>query len=386
MRRLTVMLLVSDLRHQGGEGQLLDLARGIDKSRFRVLLAMLSTGGMWEHGLGDVRGVELRVLDTRGKWDPGTPLRLASLLRTEEVDVLQALAPGTTVPGMAAAMIARTPVKVLAERMSEQSRGVGGFLERRLARFADVIVTESEAGARALIARGVKHERLHVIYDGVSPGRVGTHRAERNRVRDELGVSDDSWLIGLAADLTEQTDHGTFLQAASIVRAEVPGTKFLVVGEGPLRSELARRAAVLGLNGSLIMAGYQQRHAPYIGAMDVAVLPPGNAEASADFGLAAMGLGRPIVATDIGANSELFEFGEVGLVVPPGNPIILAHAILEVMRHPDAVERMRARGRKTFSERFTLERMVSEHEALYRDLWRRREARRARGEAEPVSS
>lgn len=382
MRRLTVLLLVNDLRDRGGERQLLDLARGLDKGRHRVLLAMLRADGAWDRGLAGVRDIELRALGSRGCWDPAAAWHLASLLRTEGVDVLHALSPDAAAIGLAAGMMARTPVKVLGERAGEPS----GLVQRRLRRFAGAIVIDSEAGARRLVRQGVGQERLTVIYDGVSPERVRTHRAERNRIRHELGVPDEGWLIGLAADLTDDTDHGNFLQAASIVRAEVPGTKFLVVGEGPLRAEMARRAAVLGLDGSLIMAGHQRQQAPYIGAMDVAVLPPGNPEASADFGLAAMGLGRPIVATDVGAVSELFAFGDVGLVVPPGNPIILAHAVLELMRHPEAVERMRARGRKTFSERFTLERMVSEYEALYRDLWRRREGRRPSSEAEPASS
>jgi glycosyltransferase involved in cell wall biosynthesis len=189
-------------------------------------------------------------------------------------------------------------------------------------------------------------------------------------MRGEYGVLDESWLIGIVASLTPAKDHASFLQAASIVRAEVPGTKFLLVGDGPLRSELMRRAAVLGLNGSVIFAGHQMRVAPYIGAMDVAVLSSCDQEGCSNFLLEAMGLGRPIVATDVGSNQELFPGGEAGLIVPPGNPLILAHAILEVMRHPDAAERMQRRSREIFRQRFTLPTMIAEYEDLYADLWR----------------
>jgi glycosyltransferase involved in cell wall biosynthesis len=123
-----------------------------------------------------------------------------------------------------------------------------------------------------------------------------------------------------------------------------------------------RRAAVLGLNGRVIFAGHQMRVAPYIGAMDVAVLSSSVHEGCSNFLLEAMGLGRPIVTTGAGGNEELFPGGEAGLIVPPSNPLILAHAILEIMRHPDAAE--------IFRQRFSLPTMIAEYEDLYADLWR----------------
>ena len=215
------------------------------------------------------------------------------------------------------------------------------------------------------------------------PKRLRTNVEERQKLRHGMGVLDESWLIGIAADLTRATDYGSFLQGASIVRAEVPGTKFLIVGDGPLRAELKRRMTLLGLDGSVVMAIHPVRRAPYIAAMDVAVLPSSD-DGSSTFVQEAMGLGRPCVTTGDGGTDSLFRSGDAGLVVPPDNPIILAHAILEIMRHPEAVERMRERGREVFREKFALSRVVAAHEDLYTDLWRRYEQSRARGAAETV--
>lgn len=381
-RLLTVMLLVNGLDAGGPEQQFVELARGLDKSRFRVLMTSLSESTLLEDELRGTTEVELQSLGTRGRWDPTALPRLISLLRRERVDAMQPFGTPAMVFGVAAALIAGTPVRIATERCghrpnSHLGSSIWRFFEDRLMRSADAIVPDSEAGARRLVSRGIPNERVRVIYDGVATERLRTNLAEREALRSELGVLDESWLIGVSARLTPEMDHGCFLQAASIVRAEVPGTKFLVVGEGMLRTELQRRATILGLDGSIIFAGSQARLAPYIGAMDVAVLPPGDPGAVTAFGLEAMGLGRPIVATDIGSNSELFPMGEAGLIVPPNNPIILAHAILEVMRRPDAVERMRTHGREIFSERFTMRRMISSYEELYSDLWHRYEARQA---------
>jgi len=383
MRRLTVMFLANDLR-VGGAEQLFELARGLDSERFRVLVATTCSSDPYADGLTGIAGVELHSLERRVAWDPMALPRLVTLLRREQVDVIQPLQHPATLLGLAAGIIARVPVKVVGARGSTHPGRPWRSLQARLTGMADAVVPNSEANARVMINRGVKSEKVRLIHDGVAPERVRTNPAEREKLRHDLGVLDESWLIGIAAGLTAATDHGSFLQAASIVRAEVPGTRFLVVGDGPLRAELQRRSTILGLDGSVILASHPVRMAAYIGAMDVAVLPSSEDCGCPGFLLEAMALGRPIVTTGVGSNEELFRSGEAGLIVPPDNPIILAHAILELMRHPEAVEQMRERGREIFRERFTLRRMIVAHEDLYIDLWRRYEQRRTRGEAEAL--
>jgi glycosyltransferase involved in cell wall biosynthesis len=391
MRRLTVMLLVNDLRIGGAERQLVELARGLDRERFRVIVTTLYSGQPFEADLRDCPTVDVIPLERRGKFDFGALFRLVGILRREEVDIIQPFLTPATAFGMAAAMIAGTPVKIVTERCGVRLNTSPGnnlyrFVEDRLARFADAVIPNSEAGARYVLSRGISREKVRVIYNGVAPERVDTDLAERQELRARLGVSDENWLIGIVASLTPAKDHGTFLQAASIVRAEVPGTRFMLVGDGPLRAELQKRASLLGLDGSVIFAGHQMNVASYIGAMDVAALSSCDHEGCSNFLLEAMGLGRPIVATDIGGNRELFESGDAGLLVPPRNPLILAHAILEVMRREEATDRMRKRGREIFQERFTLPRMVSAYEDLYGELWENHEVRsgESRAAAETV--
>jgi glycosyltransferase involved in cell wall biosynthesis len=374
------MLLVNDLRVGGAERQLVELARGLDKARFRVIVATLYPGQPFESDLWGCDGVELVSLDRRGKFDFGTLPKLVGILRREQVDIIQPFLTPATAFGMTAAMIARTPVKIVTERCGLRlnthfANNAWRFVEDRLTRFTDAVVPNSEAGAKYVRSRGIAREKVQVIYNGVAPDRVRTSMQERNAIRSEWGVLDDSWLIGIVASLTPAKDHGTFLQAASIIRAEAPGTKFMIVGDGPLREELKRRATILGLDGSVIFAGHQMNVAPYIGAMDIAMLSSCDHEGCSNFLLEAMGLGRPLIATDVGGNDELVRMGETGILVPPRNPLILAHAALEVMRHPEPTDRMREGARRFFNERFTLERMVASYEELYDDLWRAREER-----------
>lgn len=389
MRRLTVMLLVNDLRIGGAERQLVELARGLDKTRFRVIVTTLYSGQPLEAELRHCPGVELRSVERRGKFDATALGRLVQLLRREQVDVIQPFLTPATAFGMAAAMIAQTPVKIVTERCGVRlnthfGNDVYRFFEDRMTLFANAAIPNSHAGARYLLSRGIEGHKVRVIYNGVASDRVSVDPRERRQLRHALGVFDDSWVIGIVASLTPAKDHASFLQAAAIVRKEAPDATFLIVGDGPLRAELAQRVSALGLDDCVILAGHQMRVAPYIAAMDLAVLSSCDHEGCSNFLLEAMGLGRPIVATDVGGNRELVSNGDAGLIVPVGRPVKLAEAILQVMQDPEIAEHMRRRGPEIFRERFSLSTMVAAYENLYVEAWndlRRKHGRREAPEA-----
>jgi glycosyltransferase involved in cell wall biosynthesis len=373
-RKLGVGLLVNDLRIGGAERQLIELARGLDKSRFRVLVATLYSGQPLERELRHAPGVDLVSLERKGKWDFGVVRRLALLLRDHEVGIIQPFLTPSTAFGLAAALMARTPVKIVTERCGVRLNTSPGnkayrFVEDRLTRFADAVVPNSEAGRDYVLSRGISEDKVRVIYNGVAPERSTCEPDDRNAVRALHGIRPDEPVVGIVASLTPAKDHETFLLAASIIRQHVPSTRFLIVGDGPLRERLEARAAELGLSGTAVFAGHRTQVAPYIGAMDVAVLSSCDHEGCSNFLLEAMGLSRPVVATDVGGNRELFSSGEAGLFVEPGDAVAMATATLRILTAPYLAEEFGARGRTVFERRFTLPTMVRAYENLYTALW-----------------
>jgi len=389
-RRLSVALLVNDLRMGGAERQLVELAKGLDKARFRVLVVTLYSGQPLEKELRDADGVTLISLERSGKYDFRTVLRLASLLRRERVDIVQPFLTPATFFGLAAALLARTPVKIATERCGLRLNTHLGnrayrFAEDRLTRFADAVVPNSEAGREYVLSRGIPDRNVRVVYNGVSPDRADVAPGEAEAVREALGVGPEGKLAGIVASLQPAKDHETFLQAAAIVRRSLPDARFAIVGDGPLRDALEQRSRELGLDSCTTFAGPQLRVAPYIAAFDVAVLSSCDHEGCSNFLLEAMALGRPLVATDIGGNRELFTSGGAGFLVPAGEPDAMAAAIVGVLQHAEAAARMSRESLATFSARFTLGGMVRAYEELYLELWEQKSL--SRGDqpvAEPV--
>jgi glycosyltransferase involved in cell wall biosynthesis len=378
--KVKVLLMTDDLRPGGAERQLVELAKGLDKERFRVLVMTLYPGQPLERELEGQEGIRLLSLNRKGKFDFGILLPLVRLLRREEVHVIQPFLSPATFFGLTAALLARVPVKVVTERCGVRRNTKFGenlyrFVEDRLTRFADVAVANSQSGAHFLASRGISAEKTRVIYNGVNSERVAANEVELAALRASLGIPAAALVVGIVASLTAAKDYPTFLSSARIVLDALPSARFLIVGDGPLRQELEATAAQLGLADSVLFAGHQMRVAPFIGSFDVAVLSSCDYEGCSNYLLEAMGLGRPVVATDIGGNRELVHQGETGLLVPPRDPGALASAVLTLLGDRALASRLVDAARTRFQAGFSVPTMVRQYEQLYEELLQKKGVR-----------
>jgi glycosyltransferase involved in cell wall biosynthesis len=81
--------------------------------------------------------------------------------------------------------------------------------------------------------------------------------------------------------------------------------------------------------------------------------------------LEAMAAGVPVVATAVGGTPELITHGVTGVLVAPGRPEELADALVALLEDASRAEALRVAARRRVEERFSLDRMVAAHEALY---------------------
>jgi glycosyltransferase involved in cell wall biosynthesis len=378
--KASVLLMTDDLRPGGAERQLVELAKGLDKERFRALVVTLYPGQPLETELEGQEGIRLLSLNRKGKFDFGILLPLVRLLRRENIHVIQPFLSPATFFGLSAALLAQVPARVVTERCGVRrdtrlGENLYRFAEDRLTRFADVAVANSESGREFLVSRGIAAEKTRVIYNGVNEERVTTSEAEVGALRARLGIEAEAPVIGIVASLTPAKDFPTFLRSVAIVRDSAPSARFLIVGEGPLRPELEEMAVRLGLADSVLFVGHQMRVAPFIGGFDVSVLSSCDYEGCSNYLLEAMGLGRPVVATDIGGNRELVRHGETGLLVPPRDPGALAAAVLTLLDDRALASRLADAARERFRARFSVPTMVRQYEQLYEELLRKKGVR-----------
>jgi glycosyltransferase involved in cell wall biosynthesis len=159
------------------------------------------------------------------------------------------------------------------------------------------------------------------------PGQAG-----RDLFRDEWGITPEKKLIGLVGRLDPVKGHPIFLEAARILAAKRADLVFVCVGDGPepYRLQLRRLGAEFGLGERLIWTGsraYADMPNVYR-ALDLLCLPS-HSEGFGNVIGEAMACGVPCVATRVGGVPEIV--GDLGIIVPPGDPAALARGVLEAL-------------------------------------------------------
>jgi rhamnosyl/mannosyltransferase len=147
--------------------------------------------------------------------------------------------------------------------------------------------------------------------------------------------------------------------------------KLLIVGDGPMVTELHDQAQALGVTDRVVFVGRVSDEAlpSYYGAADLFVLPA--SERSEAFGLVlveAMSSGLPLVSTELGTGtSYVNRHGESGLVVPPKDSMALAEAINRLLADEMLRHRL-AKGALARSESFSMGVMLEAIERVYAEL------------------
>jgi glycosyltransferase involved in cell wall biosynthesis len=357
----------------GAEQQLLELVRGLDKRRFRPIVAPLHRGGTRDAELNSMDGIDVVYLDRSHKFDFSPIWKLVRLLRERHVNIVQPFVSPASFFGLLAGMIAGTPVKIATERGGvRRAPGLGGrlylFAASKLLRFVDVAVANSEAGRQMLRRDGISDSRIMVVANGVSFDRLDVSPERVAQHRQRLGADSTTPVIGILATLKPAKGQDTYLRAAAEIARHHPTARFAVVGDGPLRADLEALARDLGISHRVTFFGNQQRVADFLSLFDVLVSASRDNEGHSNSILEAMAVGVPVVATNIGGSRELVEHGRTGLLVPPDDHGQIASAVEVILDDPDAASAMAARARALVDERFGLERMVSEYASLYERL------------------
>jgi glycosyltransferase involved in cell wall biosynthesis len=222
--------------------------------------------------------------------------------------------------------------------------------------------------------------KLVTICNGIDPGPflMATQDSHVQAIREELGIPHGQILIGNTGRLAPQKDNGTLVRALVSLKSWLPDLSFalLIIGDGPDRSRLECLVQSLGLNSHVYFLGFRKDIVELLAALDVFVSPSLWEGLSISI-LEAMAAARPIITTSILANAELIEHEVTGLLVPPGDPELLARAIARFIREPDLAQRCAMTARKRVLEYYTIDRMFQETWDLYINLLNEKQPGRA---------
>jgi glycosyltransferase involved in cell wall biosynthesis len=372
------LLLVTDtsISFSGGSERFLrNLATLLPRDRYAVTLVELDAGhhaGAGRHGLADADHVDLRTLPVDAIYGPGgwRALRaLRRMLREEDFDIVQSQHEKSDLFN---ALLPRRP-----GRLHLSNRRDMGFKKsaklKRLFRLLnprfDCVVAPSQAILGELAgSEGLDAARMLWIPNGVDTRRFRPRQgAEREAMRQALGLPADAIAFGCVARLTPEKRHVDLVEAFARVHAAEPRARLLLLGDGPLRGEVEARAEALGVAGAIVPLGMRADVESILPALDAGVLAS-STEGMSNAILELMACGLPVVATAVGGNPSLVREGVTGLLAPPCDPPALGEAMSALAADPGLRLRLGAAGRARIEREFSLAAMVRAFDQAYQRL------------------
>ena len=233
------------------------------------------------------------------------------------------------------------------------------------------VICCAEAGRRARLASGFPAALLEVIPNGVDCAQFRRDPDARARVRRELGVAQDTLLIGMPARWHIDKHHALLCAAAKQVLVSYPHARFVLCGDGMHSGNTALMAmiAATGQAQAFHLLGFRSDMAALLAALDVGVLSS-RTEAFPNVIVETMACAVPFVATAVGDVAAMIgEQGEAGRVVAADNVQALAAALLEVLQlSAEEREMMGEKARARVVANFSLAATVARYAAAYRTV------------------
>ena len=368
---LNVLQLIPTLDRSGAEKQMVLLAEGLPRDRFRVEVAALTRLGPLEADLIHA-GIPVTAIGKRHKVDPLALERLTRFLRRKRFDVVQTWIYAADTYGRVAAHRAGVPVVVTAEMAVDLWKGRSErAVDRFLARWTDRIVGNSQAVSdfyRDTV--GIPAAKLAVIPSGIADDEPPPE-VDPAAVRRELGLPADCPLALFVGRLAEQKGVADLLSALDLLRHVRPDLRTLIVGDGPLRERLeaTARAYELVEPRRAYFLGHRNDVPRLLASCDLLVLPS-LYEGMPNVVLEAMRFRKPVVATAAPGTTEVVVDNATGLLVPLRKPPALARAIRQIVDDPALADRLGAAGRSRVETEFGVDRMIARFADLYESLAR----------------
>jgi len=325
------------------------------------------------------RGVEPVIVPALGRalslvGDLRTIWTLYRLMRRYQPDVVHTHTAKAGFTGRVAAWLAGVPVivhtfhgHVFRGYFSPAKTKIFLLLERLTARLSDAVITLTEALKREIADEFhvTRRDRIVVLPLGFDLSPFLSAERKNGAFRREWGIPDNALLIGIVGRMVPVKNHALFLEAAAKVRAARPDARFALVGDGELRAEIEARADSLGLREAVIFTGWQRDLARVYADLDALVISSVN-EGTPVSVIEALASGCPVITTAVGGLPDLLEGGKLGALVPSGDAAALAAALLDPTTPPPDADT-----RRLMHQRYSVDRLVADLDALYRTLLRK---------------
>jgi glycosyltransferase involved in cell wall biosynthesis len=363
---ITVLSIIDTGGPGGAETVFAQTTTRLDPRRFRSVAVVGGPG--WLATRLNENGLDPHVVPAKGSFNIRYLTKLHRLARQSRADVIVAHLYGSAIYGSLLGRALSIPViSVLHGQTDVSSDGRLAALKRGIVKFGShrvVFVSERLKGHLAPRLRLPAHQCV-VIPNGVDTNAF--HPCRDRSLREDLGLADETCLVGAIGNVRAPKAYDVLLQAAHILLGGSRRFHFVIAGDcsGKLGEQLLQLRGTLGLDAHVTFLGLRPDVARILNNLDVFVLSS-TTEGFSIACIEAMACGVPVIATRSGGPEEILE-GCAGVLVPARDPDAIARAVEQVTASRDFAAALTAAATKRVHEEYSLAEMLSRYESLLTD-------------------
>ncbi len=372
-RKINILFIIPSLGTGGAERQVVDLINGLSRDRFNLFLFTFGNRLDLLESLDRDR-LGFYHHPRRNKLDLSAVGEIAAIIKREKIDIVHATLQIAVLFGLLGKVWALRKVKLVSAlhttlNISRRGDLFDRFVYAPVMFFCHRIITVCR-NQQAYWSR--KHPRLSkkfmTIYNGIDSDkfRDTLSAAEKRALRTSLGIRAGEFVAAVVAMLKPGKGHEYAFQAVRALNDGGTGLKLLLIGDGDSRRELEALSEKLSLSKNLVWLGYQKDPRPFLSLSDV-ILVPSVAESFPMAILEALSMGKPVIASRVGGNSEVIKDGENGFLVPARDVESLAEKVRILQEDAGLRERLSRQARESVKQ-FSLAEMVARTESFLTGL------------------
>ena len=352
----------------GAQNVLLNILDGLNRSKYRPIVALLEKG--WLEETLRSKGYEVIIVNSTNKsFDWRLIKDLLSICKKNKVKLIHAHLFDSGIYASIVGLLARTPVAITLHGQVDWKKSSYPVIDKIkliiINSIANHIIYVSENLKKYYEELGVKKRKGIRIYNGINLDQFVP--LPKEDIRLSMGFSYSDILMGSVGHVRPWRGYEFLIDAAEMVVKLYPKARFIIVGNTVDENYYQRLVSKVNkkkLQNNILFLGFRTNIREILSALDLFVLP----SISEGFSLVtveAMAAGKPVVGTNSGGPAEIVDDGVTGYMVPPADSGALAEKILVLLKDYCLAESMGKAGHLRAEERFSLERMIDNYHALY---------------------
>ena len=230
-------------------------------------------------------------------------------------------------------------------------------------RYFDLVLTVSY-DIQNKFSKFIEQNKLLTLHNFIDVANLKPSKAPMS-IRDEFGIESDDIVIGSAGRMMPVKAYDVFLDMAEIILRDRQDVKFILAGDGPLKSALQDSARKKGIDKNVIFPGFRDDIVDVLNCFDIFVISSHH-EGIPMVLLEAMALKKAIVATAVGGINEIIEDRISGLLAPAGDSSALARSCIELIADAALKESLGSGAYQRVKSEFSVESQREKMLAVYK--------------------